>query len=46
VFTFAAVGEGAGILRLEYVRSFDDPPVPERIVEFIVRVDGAAWPPG
>lgn len=40
VFVFTAVG-GAGILRLEYVRSFDDPVVPERVAEFVVRVDGA-----
>ena len=33
------------ILRLEYARSFDDPVVPERIVEYIVRVDKAPWPP-
>ncbi len=45
VFEFEATGSGAGILRFEYLRPFDDPPVPERIVEFIVRVDGAPWPP-
>ena len=44
VFVFTAVG-GAGILRLEYIRSFDDPIVPERVAEFIVIVDGADWPP-
>jgi predicted secreted protein len=44
VLEFEAVG-GAGVLRLEYIRPFDDPVVPERIVEFIIRVDGAAWPP-
>lgn len=44
VFVFTAVG-GAGILRLEYVRSFDDPVVPERVAEFVVRVDDAEWPP-
>ena len=44
VFVFSAV-RGAGILRLEYIRSFDDPIVPERVAEFIVRVDGAEWPP-
>jgi len=43
VFTFKAVEEGAGILRLEYIRSFDDPPIPERVVEYIVRVDGAEF---
>lgn len=45
VFTFTATGAGAGILRLEYVRSFDDPVVPQRVVEFTVRVDGEPWPP-
>ncbi len=44
VFVFEAIAD-AGVLRLEYVRSFDDPPVPERIVEYVVRVDGAPWPP-
>jgi inhibitor of cysteine peptidase len=44
VFVFTAVG-GAGVLRLEYIRSFDDPIVPERVAEFIVRVDDAQWPP-
>jgi predicted secreted protein len=44
VFVFEAVA-GAQILRLEYARSFDDPVVPERIVEYIVRVDEAPWPP-
>ena len=48
VFVFATTGQGAGILRLEYVRSFDDPIVPERVAEFIVRIDGAELtpPPG
>ena len=45
VFTFEAGPSGAGILRLEYVRSFDDPPVPDRVVEYIIRIDGAPWPP-
>ena len=45
VFVFEAVGAGAGVLRLTYERSFDDPPIPERVVEFIVLVDGATWPP-
>lgn len=45
VFVFDVVTAGAEILRLEYVRPFDDPVVPERIVEYIVRVDGAPWPP-
>jgi len=43
VFTFKGAKEGAGILRLEYIRSFDDPPIPERVVEYIVRVDGAEF---
>lgn len=48
VFTFTAGDEGAGILRLEYIRSFDDPIVPERVAEFIIRIDGAEVtpPPG
>jgi len=45
VFVFDVVVAGAEILRFEYVRPFDDPIVPERIVEYIVRVDGAPWPP-
>jgi hypothetical protein len=45
VFVFVAGDEGAGVLRLEYVRSFDDPVIPERVAEFIVRIDGAPWPP-
>ncbi len=45
VFVFRAVRFGAEILRLEYFRPFDDPPVAERVVEFIVRVDDASWPP-
>jgi predicted secreted protein len=44
VFVFTAV-RGAGVLRLEYVRSFDDPVVAERVAEFVVRVDDAEWPP-
>ncbi len=44
VFVFEAVGD-AEVLRLEYIRSFDDPVVPERIVEYIIRVDDAPWPP-
>lgn len=44
VFVFTAV-RGAGILRLEYIRSFDDPIVPERVAEFTVRIDDAEWPP-
>lgn len=45
VLVFRAAEAGAGVLRLEYVRAFDDPPVPERVVEYIVRIDGAPWPP-
>ena len=45
IFTFEAAEDGAGVLRFEYVRPFDDPPVPDRIVEFIVRVGDAPWPP-
>lgn len=44
VFTFEAIG-GAAVLRLEYVRPFDDPVIAERVVEYVVRVDGAPWPP-
>ena len=44
VFVFEAV-DGAQVLRLEYLRSFDDPAVPERVAEFVVRVDDAPWPP-
>lgn len=45
VLTYEAVAEDAGILRLEYIRPFDDPPIPERIVEYIVIVGDAVWPP-
>lgn len=45
VFKLDATEAGAGILRLEYVRPFEDPPIPADIVEYIVRVDGASWPP-
>lgn len=45
VFVFEIIQPGAAVLRLQYVRPFDDPIVPEKIVEYIVRVDGAAWPP-
>ncbi len=45
VFVFKGVGFGAGVLRLEYFRPFDELPVPERVVEFIIRVDDAPWPP-
>ncbi len=43
IFVFEATRAGAGILRLEYLRPFDDPPVPERIVELIVSVDDVPW---
>ena len=45
VLRFEARQAGAGILRLEYVRPFEDQSVPERIVEYLVRVDEAPWPP-
>lgn len=45
VFVFDATNRGAGVLRFEYIRPFDDPVVPSRVVEYIVRVDGAPWPP-
>jgi predicted secreted protein len=45
VLVFTTGAEGAGVLRLEYVRSFDEPIVPERVVEFVIRIDGADWPP-
>ncbi len=44
VFTFEAIRD-AEILRLEYIRSFDDPVIPEQVVEFIIRVDDAPYPP-
>lgn len=43
IFVFEATTAGAGILRLEYIRPFDEPPVPERIVELIVSVDDVPW---
>ena len=45
VFVFKATGEGAGILRMAYLRPFEDHPIPERVAEFIVRINEAAWPP-
>jgi len=45
VFTFEAASSGAGVLRLEYIRPWEDPPVPNRVVEYIIRIDGAEWPP-
>lgn len=44
VFVFEAVS-GATMLRLEYVRPFDDPVIAERVAEYLVRVDAAPWPP-
>ncbi len=45
VFLYEATARGAGILRLEYLRPFEDPAIPERVVEYIVRIDDAPWPP-
>jgi inhibitor of cysteine peptidase len=42
---FEVVSEDAGILRLEYTRPFDDPPVAERIVEYVIVAGDAVWPP-
>lgn len=44
-FHFEATGAGAGVLRLEYLRPFEDPAIPMQVVEYIVRVDDAEWPP-
>ncbi len=44
-FRFEAVEFGAGVVRLEYIRTFDDVIIPDKIVEYVVIVDGAAWPP-
>jgi len=33
------VGAGSGILRLEYVRVFDDPVVAEQIVEYVLTIE-------
>jgi inhibitor of cysteine peptidase len=41
VFVFQGASAGAGDLRLEYVRSFDDPPVPAETAEFQVQVTGS-----
>ena len=43
--SFEVVSEDAGILRLEYVRPFEDSPVAERIVEYIIVAGDAVWPP-
>lgn len=45
VLRFQAVGDHAGVLRLEYTRPFEELPVPERVVEYIVVVGDAPWPP-
>jgi predicted secreted protein len=41
VFVFEGASAGSGALRLEYVRSFDDPPVPAETAEFQVQVAGS-----
>ena len=38
VFVFEATAPGAGELRLEYVRSFDDPPDPAEVVEYRIQI--------
>ncbi|MGI9598858.1 MAG: protease inhibitor I42 family protein [Acidimicrobiales bacterium] len=43
VLVFEARRGGAEILRLEYVREFDTSAAPERVVEFIIQIDGVAW---
>lgn len=43
--SFEVVAEDAGIVRLEYIRPFDDPPVAEKIVEYIIVAGDAIWPP-
>lgn len=45
VFRIEATTRGAGVLRLEYRRPFEPGEPPERIAEFIIRVDDAPWPP-
>lgn len=45
-FVFEAVERGAGVLRLEYVRPFEDPSIPQKVFELVVVVDEAEWPPG
>jgi inhibitor of cysteine peptidase len=37
-FVFDAVAAGNGILRLEYIRPFDDLPVADKIVEYLLTV--------
>jgi predicted secreted protein len=40
VFVFDVVGPGDGILRIEYVRVFDDPVVAAQIVEYVLTITG------
>jgi inhibitor of cysteine peptidase len=41
VFVFEGATEGSGDLRLEYVRSFDNPPVPAETADYRVQVTGS-----
>jgi inhibitor of cysteine peptidase len=41
VFVFEGASTGSGALRLEYVRSFENPPVPAETAEFQVQVTGS-----
>jgi inhibitor of cysteine peptidase len=41
VFVFEGASTGSGTLRLEYVRSFENPPVPAETAEFEVQVTGS-----
>jgi inhibitor of cysteine peptidase len=41
VFVFEGASAGSGALRLEYVRSFENPPVPAETAEFQVQVTGS-----
>jgi predicted secreted protein len=45
IFVFTAGTEAAGLLRLEYVRDFEEPRIPERVAEFVIRIGGADWRP-
>ena len=40
VFVFETTAEGSGTLRLDYVRSFDDPVVPADTVEYDLTITG------
>ncbi len=40
VFEFEATAVGSGVLRLDYVRSFDDPVVPADTVEYDLTITG------